>query len=226
MGSGKSAAKAASADGEYTRTDDDNFADALAALNGRRRDTLLEAVTITARDLLNSSNLNATLPNVAEQIGAATGVDRVHIFLINTNSHAGHIEQHYLWTVPGLPTPTEFETPTHPMAEVGLESWIAKLRRGEPIFGHVREFDEPVRALFAGAGVKSVLSVPVFSEGRWLGLIGFDDCRNERNWSAAEIDTLKIVAELVGGSIARASHLKSLSDATRIVENSPSRIPE
>lgn len=69
--------------------------------------------------------------------------------------------------------------------------------------------------------MKSVLSVPIFAEGRWLGMIGFDDCRSERDWSPAEIDTLKTVAELVGAAVARASHLKTLDDARRIVESSP-----
>jgi hypothetical protein len=47
------------------------------------RSARLEAVAVTARELLNSSDLNVSLPKVAERIGAATGVDRVHIFLID-----------------------------------------------------------------------------------------------------------------------------------------------
>ena len=79
-----------------------------------------------------------------------------------------------------------------------MKSWISRLERGETIVGHVREFDPEKRAFFELGGVKSVLAVPVFADGRWLGLIGFDDCRSERDWSAAEIDTIKTVAELVG----------------------------
>ena len=52
-------------------------------------------------------------------------------------------------------------------------------------------------------------------------MIGFDDCRAERDWSAAEIERIKIVAELVGGAIARAAHLKTMADAKRIIESSP-----
>ena len=107
------------------------------------------------------------------------------------------------------------------MAEVGLKSWIAKLERGETIAGHVRDFDPDARKFFALGGVVSTLCVPAFADGRWSGIIAFDDCREERDWSATEIDTIKTMAELVGGAVARAEHLKTLADATRIIENSP-----
>ena len=221
MGSGRPAAEAAAAEKAPARPDDNKFADALAVLDSQRRDRLLEAVAIAARELLNSSDLNVSLPKVAEQIGTAAGVDRVHIFLIDPASGQGDIIQHFAWIVPGLETPPEFRHAKEPMANVGLKTWVEKLGQRETIVGHVRDFDSETRAFFENAGVQSVLSVPVFAEGRWLGLIGLDACHSERDWSAAEIDTLKTVAELVGAAIARAAHLKNMDDANRIVESSP-----
>jgi diguanylate cyclase (GGDEF)-like protein/PAS domain S-box-containing protein len=198
-----------------------NLVNPPAARDGHRRDKLLEAVAVTARELLNTSDLSISLPKVAERIGTATGVDRVHIFLIDTMSAQGDILQHFVWILPGLPTPPDFRNAREPLANVGLKSWIARLACGETITGRVREFDPEKRAFFELGGVKSMMAMPVFAEDRWLGLIGFDDCRSERDWSAAEIDTLKTVTELVGAAIARASHLKTMNDAKRIVENSP-----
>jgi PAS domain S-box-containing protein len=178
-------------------------------------------VAITARDLLNTSDLGVSLPKVAQRIGVSTGVDRVHVFLVDGEDGQGKIVQHSLWIVPGLPTPHEFRNPSMPLAEAGLGAWIPRLARGETIVGHTRDFDPSARALFESGAVKSVLSVPVFAEGKWHGLIGFDDCRTERDWSAVEIDTIKMLAELGGGAVARASHLRRLADANRIVERSP-----
>src|SRR5262249_59955512 len=46
--------------------------------------------------------------------------------------------------------------------------------------------------------------VPVMRRsGRW-GFLGFDDCRDERVWSALEIDVLKTAASLIAGAIERA----------------------
>ena len=71
------------------------------------------------------------------------------------------------------------------------------------------------------AAVKSVLAVPVFVENTWWGHLGFDDCRNEREWSPTEIDTLETLAELVGAAVARARSLQKLADANYIIEKSP-----
>ena len=199
-------------------------AGALAIFETLRRDSLLEAVASAAKELLRPSDLAASLPKAIERIAQATGVDRAHVFLIDAASGQGDILQHIVWIAPGLVTPPEFQHAKASLANVGLKSWLPRLERGETIVGHVREFDPEKRAFFELGGVKSVLAVPVFADGRWLGLIGFDDCRSERDWSAAEIDTIKTAAEMVGAAIARASHLKTLADANRIVESSPTML--
>ena len=193
---------------------------ALAAIDVYRRDRLLEAVGMAAKELLRSHDIAASLPKVAERIGSAAGVDRTHIFLIDPESGVGRIVHHCVWTVPGLATPPEFASPPASMAAAGLQLWVPPLERGETIAGSTRDFDPAARELFKTGNVKSVLAVPVFADGMWQGLIGFDDCRNERDWSASDIGIIKTVAELIGAAIARASHLKSLADANRIVENS------
>jgi diguanylate cyclase (GGDEF)-like protein/PAS domain S-box-containing protein len=97
----------------------------------------------------------------------------------------------------------------------------ARLEAGELIMGLVRNFEPPVRAFLQPQGVLAVLVVPIFVDGRWWGQIGFDHCKDERAWSAADIDVVKMLAALIGGSLARARHVKTLADAARIIEGSP-----
>ncbi len=194
---------------------------ALKHLTAVRRDTLLQAVAMAAKELLRAADLTVSLPKAMEQIGRAAGVDRAHVFLVDGGNLEGRILQHHVWTAPRLPTSPEFSKAEAPMAEIGLRQWIPKLSRGEAIVGHVRDFDPEARALFERGGVKSALAVPVTSGGQWLGIIGFDDCRSERDWSTAEIDAIETLAELVGATIDRTKRLQKLSDANRIVENSP-----
>jgi diguanylate cyclase (GGDEF)-like protein/PAS domain S-box-containing protein len=193
---------------------------ALALLDAYRRDNLLEAVAISARELLRSSDLALSLPRVAERIGHATGVDRTHILLIDAASGQGHVLQHFVWTIPGIHSPPDFVHAKTSMADIGLQSWIPRLKRGEILASHVCDLEPGPRAFFESGGVKSVLSVPVFSDDKWLGQIGFNDCHSERDWTAADIDTIKTVAELVGAAIARTTHLQKLDDANHIIENS------
>ena len=192
---------------------------ALAVLDIHRRDRLLEVVAAAAQELLRSSDLAVSLPKVLECIGQATDADRVHIFLIEATGEKGRIVDHYVWAAPGIATPPGFKNALGLMADVGLHSWVPQLERGETIIGNVRDFEPAARAMFERGGVKSVLCVPLFADGKWQGHIGFDDCRSEREWSKAEIDTVKTVAELAGAAVARANQLKQLDDANRIIEN-------
>ncbi len=213
-------ARPTSVDTKKKRRQREPLSQALATIDVYRRDQLLAAVAAVAKELLRTSDIAVSLPKVAERVGSAAGVDRAHIFLIDTQRGDGHILHHWVWTVPGLPTPPEFSDPTMSMAAAGLESWIPHLKQGEVVAGHTRDLDPAARELFARGNVKSVLSVPVFADGVWHGLIGFDDCRNERDWSPSDIDIVKTVAELVGAAVARGARMKRLDDANRIVGNS------
>jgi len=165
------------------------------------------------------------LSKVIERIGQATDVDRIHLFEIDVaaSPDQGRILEHYTWSARGIPAPAVYRDATGTfLAEVGLGSWAARLARGETIAGHVRDFEDSVRRFFESGGLKSTVVVPIFVDDQWWGFIGFDDCRNEREWSPTEIDTLVTLAELVGAAVAHTSRRKSVADANQIIENSPS----
>lgn len=170
------------------------FAHSLGALARLRRDAILEAIAVSAKELLRSSDLGASLPKVVEQVGQAAGVDRLHILEIDAarGSERGFVARHYIWSAPGILTPPEFRAVGRSMAEIGLSSWIAKYARGETVAGHSRDFAPDARAFMERGGIKSVLGIPIFVDDRWWGIVGFDDCRNEREWLPAEIDIIKI----------------------------------
>ena len=194
-----------------------------ATVSARRQDAILEAVASSAKELLRSSDLQQSLPTVMERLGQATGVDRVHIIEIDSGAPNEHspVTQHNVWSAPGISTSINFQEIKGPMADVGLASWVPKLARGETIIGNARDFEPTARTLFEIGNVKSVMAVPVFVNDRWWGLIAFEDCRIERHWGPAEIDTFKTLAELIGSAVARTNHLKQLADASRIIESSP-----
>ena len=204
-------------------TDREELAKSLATLALHRRDSFLDAVALSATELLHTPDLQQSLPQVVERIGRAIDVDRVHIFEVDTaaSSDRGPILQHHVWSAPGISTTRDFKGIKADMADVGLGSWVPQLARGETIITHVGDLDDSGRALFEMGDVKSALAVPVFADGHWWGFITLDSCRGEREWLPTEIDVFKTLAELVGAAVARARHLRDLADANRIVENSP-----
>jgi diguanylate cyclase (GGDEF)-like protein/PAS domain S-box-containing protein len=194
-----------------------------ATVSARRHEAILETVAMSAEELLRSSDLQQSLPKVIERLGQATGVDRVHIIEIDTDTPPEHspVVQHYVWSAPGVSSSIYYQEIKDPMAEVGLKFWVPRLIRGETVVGNTRNFEPAARTFFERENVKSVMAVPVFVDGQWWGLIAFDDCRVERHWGPAEVDTFKTLAELVGAAVARTRHLKTLADASRIIESSP-----
>ncbi|HEY5216288.1 MAG TPA: EAL domain-containing protein, partial [Pseudolabrys sp.] len=194
-----------------------------ATVSARRHEAILESVAVSAKELLRSSDLQQSLPKVIERLGQATGVDRVHILEIDAYTPPEHspVVQHYVWSAPGTSSSINYEEIKDPLAEVGLGSWVPRLTRGEVVVGNTRDFEPAARTLFERGNVKSVMAVPVFVDGQWWGLIAFDECGFERHWGPAEIDAFKTLAELVGAAVTRTRHLKTLADASRIIETSP-----
>jgi diguanylate cyclase (GGDEF)-like protein/PAS domain S-box-containing protein len=204
--------------------DRERLAGSLAMLEAHQRDILLEAIARSAEELLRTSDMTRSIPKMLEDIGHAANLDRVHLLSIDPAGaiDVGRIIGHNWWSAAGISTPAIFhDARDRTMVEVGLVSWLPRLIAGEIITGHARNFEEPVRKFFEFGGIKSTVAVPVSVEGRWWGFIGFDACRSEREWSPGEIDTLKTLAAMVGAAVTHARGLQKLSDAHRIVENSP-----
>ena len=47
-------------------------------------------------------------------------------------------------------------------------------------------------------GIQSYLFTPIFSNDRFWGWIGFDDCETERIWQEEEVNALHTVARNIG----------------------------
>jgi len=52
--------------------------------------------------------------------------------------------------------------------------------------------------------------VPIFVGQEWWGLVGFDECLREREWSLAELEALKAAASLLGAAFLRERAEKAL----------------
>jgi len=186
-----------------------------------RADAIREAVTEGAADLLRSLAPDETIAAVLERIGRASSVSRVQLY-VNEEQADGRISPRLWleWDAPGIASATPLK---HERSD---DTWdrdrlFAALAKGEALGLLTRDAPEPLRGHLRLIDIKSVLLVPVFVDGKWWGQLGFDDCENERVWSAIEIDTLKTLAELIGASLVRARDLEAVVEANRIIESSP-----
>ena len=162
----------------------------------RRREAILEAVSLAAERFLRMDNLEQGIVEVLEYLGKATGVDRAYIFENHTGGDATLLaSQRYEWVSLGVePQINVPRLQNASLVENGFQRWVDKLGAGEPLYGHVCDFTPSERESLAMQDVRSIAVVPIFVGAEWWGFLGFDDCHTEREWSLAEIDTLKAAA--------------------------------
>lgn len=167
------------------------------ALNVKK---LLEALASIATKL-NSESSKETLYEILSTLGIAVGVDRTYLFDFD---HAGGgnlvASQRAEWVEVGQdrqianPLLQNFD-----MAENGFGDWNEKMLNGDVVACLTSELSIPQQAVLREMqGILSIVFVPVFSNGRLRGAIGYDDCTAERIWKNEEIEALRIASSIVG----------------------------
>lgn len=171
----------------------------------RRREALLQAVRFAAERLLAGPSWRAVADEVLAHLGAASEVCRAYIF----ENHRGDdgallTSQRHEWVAPGVsPQIGNPALQNVPWRASGFGRWETTLSRGDVICGNVATFPDAERHLLEVQDIRSLAVVPVFAARQWWGLIGFDECRHERAWSAAEIELLRAAASTLGAAISR-----------------------
>jgi PAS domain S-box-containing protein len=171
-----------------------------------RRDTILGAVAFAAERFLERvASWEEGAQEVLERLGQAAEAGRVYVFE-NYRGEDGELwsTQRYEWTAKDVSS--QMDNPLMqalPYRATGQDRWVELLSRGEPVHGHTREFPEEEQSVLREQDIMSIAIVPIFVEGEWWGIIGFDECLAEREWSVAEIDALKAAADTLGAAIQR-----------------------
>jgi diguanylate cyclase (GGDEF)-like protein/PAS domain S-box-containing protein len=189
-------------------------------------EAVLGAVAFATERFLRDEVWHDRIDEVLERLGTAACVSRAYVFQ-NVRGPDGRLwmDLRSEWDAEGVPG--IFEMPSnhlHPYAP-DFPRWIEVLSERDVIKGHVVELPESERRVLAGEGVLTVLAVPVFVGADWWGFVGFDERRAEREWSTAEIDSLRATAGGLGGAIERQLAQKVLRLTEQryrsIVENIP-----
>jgi len=191
----------------------------------QQREHLLQAVTNCAAQIGTAADLSATITDSLSIVAQAVDVDRmllIEVFGANAGSGSARALLRNFWHAPETPLPLApivQDTTLAPDPEVA--AWMAPLQRGIAVEGQLASAQGGVKQLFLRLQARSVLLVPVMVDGRYWGHIGLDVCRRERAWSGAEVDVLRILADLIGTAITRGRFLAELARADTIIQSSP-----
>ena len=172
----------------------------------RQREAILNAVAKTAQSLLNSTNWRKDIDSILMLLGNATNASHVYLF----ENHPGNSgvmlsSQRYEWAAPG--TTSELGNPVYQNTQLvpipGIEDWFSNLQAGKPFYGSGIQYPRYWERVFTSRGLKTLLDVPIQVNGKWWGVMGFDDFANEMPWSQAEVDALVAAAGFLGTAIER-----------------------
>lgn len=168
-----------------------------------RSDGILRAVATAARRFARTDSWENVIKEVLHLIGFAAEVSRVYVF--ENSAPAGFLVYsiRYEWCRIGLsPTiyaPDNQNCPYRPK----FARWERLLGGGSTISGVVRQFPDIEKPDLEAEDVLSIAVVPIFAGDDWWGFMGFDDCKEERQWTDVELDALQAAAETLGGAILR-----------------------
>jgi PAS domain S-box-containing protein len=172
----------------------------------RRRDAILEAVRFAAHRFLGShTSWRVHIQEVMANLGRAAAVSRVYIFENYRGADGtSWTSQSHEWVAPGISAQIDnAELATLPLDDPAFAELAGTMAEGHAIAGNVADLPESARDVLERQGILSLVLVPVFVDGRWWGMIGFDECVAERSWAPTEIDALRAAASTLGAAVQR-----------------------
>jgi len=193
----------------------------------KKREVILEAVSRLGDQLLRSVNWEANANTILRELCQAADASRVYIFENSwLEDGVRHASQRFEWAVDGVSS--EIDNPelqNLPYSEDSFQRWEQLLQNEELVHGTVRDFPQSERDILESQDIKSILIVPIFVCKDWWGFIGFDNCVSEEEWSASQVDALRVAASILGSSIGRQHMVEELRQSEEryrlVIDNSP-----
>ncbi|MEL7334353.1 MAG: GAF domain-containing protein, partial [Cyanobacteria bacterium J06560_2] len=183
------------------------------------RDHILEATAAAANVMLTDEDFDSAVNKALRIVGEGLAVDRINLgkyFEAMPPQNTGYHHFLYEWDSDNTVIQTE-----HPelakIPDKGIESAVEAFRKGEVFGGIIDELPEPFRSAQIALGVKSTYAIPIRIQGRYWGVIAFDDCHQQTRRSEAELEALMTLANCIGSAISREQTQKAREAAERKV---------
>jgi PAS domain S-box-containing protein len=164
-------------------------------------DAMLGAVASCAEQLLLADDWRNVIDDVLVHLGNAAGVSRAYLIRVDGVDGEHRSKQIAEWCAPGVRS--QFDNPLLQGASLersGFGRWVELMGDRETVHGAVRRFPELERWELERQDIVSIVGLPVFVDGTWWAIVGFDDCVRERAWSRHELDSLRAVAGMLGAA--------------------------
>jgi signal transduction histidine kinase len=176
----------------------------------QQRERLWAASARVSRIFLKAQDVMAAMPQVLRELGEAAGVDRTVLAL----AEIGPGNQRWLvvrseWLADGIAE--EFADIPRVWNVRKPDGFCAQLRTGRSVYICHNEIESLNDTSIASEFAKSSMLVPFLVDDEYLGVIGFDNCRQTREFEPAVVSALEIAASFIGAAL----HREKLIEAVR-----------
>lgn len=169
-----------------------------------QRDGVLRAATYAAERFLLSRDWRESIDEVLAQLGEPVRASHAYLFELRRDADGSeYATLTHEWTAAGQ-TP-DLGKPLYQrvsLDRLGSQRWRQTLEAGEPFIGRRTAFPAAEQQE-VDPQIRTFLQLPVFVEDRWWGVIGLDDCQEERRWGSMEVDALRVTAGVLSAAIRR-----------------------
>ncbi len=147
-------------------------------------------------------SIDPILNSALAAIGTFSGVDRAYIFLIDGDGE--HLSNTHEWCAPGIdPEIGNLQHVPKAVAEPWFEAFEQEQHVYVPAVAELDDSQAELRSILDEQGIRSLLVAPLGSGGEIHGFIGFDYVRHHAEFSPADLDVLRILADTIGATLGR-----------------------
>ena len=179
-----------------------------------RRDILLSAVNAVAYKLISveGEDFSSSLWESISLLGTSIGVDRVTVWQNLEKNDELYCTQIHEWNK-GAELQHGLAHSIDIKYSETIPTWEKILRSGKCLNAITKDMIEVERKQMERQRVVSLLVIPIFIRNSFWGFVGYDDCFNERVFSAVEENALKSGAILIASALLRNEMTNTLIEA-------------
>lgn len=162
-------------------------------------------------------NLDSAINNAIEKFGRFSSVDRVYIFEFDKGSFT--MSNTYEWCNDGI-VPQKDNLQEVPISLISR--WIEKFRNNEvvyiPVVSEIPNEYKAEKEILEAQDIVSLITLPLFYSGELIGFIGFDSVKEKKTWNEESQAFLKLIGEIISGTIFRFKYEKELIKQRKIAD--------
>jgi PAS domain S-box-containing protein len=147
------------------------------------------------------SDLDKAINDSLADIGKLSRASGAHLFLLGGGKNI--IDNTHNWYTQGVnPQIRELKSTPFELSP----GWMGKLGNGEDIqISDVSKMPETIteKELLLSRGVKSALLLPIVTDSKLIGIIGFDNIYEAHQWDDNDVALLRLCSDIIGNALER-----------------------